>query len=146
MTRDHSVYMGSANARRRYYVTYSLIYLAHTHAEGSLSDLLFKELNHHWFRQWLGAYLVPKYYLNQSWHVVNWTLGNNYGETLIYIQKKFLQENLFANINCQISVILIRSQYVNWGCWVIFVFCKLNIGYPPWISHDVLNQFIINAS
>ena len=31
------------------------------------------KIGHHWFRQWLVTCLAPKYYLNECWHIVNWT-------------------------------------------------------------------------
>ena len=45
--------------------------------------------NHHWFTQWVVAWLVPSHYLNRCWYIVNWIIsrfGTNFSEILIKIQ------------------------------------------------------------
>ena len=37
---------------------------------------MYQWINHHWFRWWLVAWSAPSHYLNQCWHIVNWTLRN----------------------------------------------------------------------
>ena len=40
---------------------------------GLLIDVFVSWWNHHWFRLWLGARLVPSHYLIQCWLHVSWT-------------------------------------------------------------------------
>ena len=52
--------------------------------------------NHHWFRYWLVARLVPSHYLNQCWNFVNWTLWTKFSEIVIHTSE-FIH---FHSIKC----------------------------------------------
>ena len=58
------------------------------------------------------TWLVPSYYLNKCWNIVNWTLGNKFQWNInrnLYI---FIQENAFKNVVWKMAVILFRPQCV----------------------------------
>ena len=67
-----------------------------------------QQINHYWFRQWLGAWTAPSHYLNQCWNIVRnklqWNLDRN-----SYI---FIQENASGNIVCEKAAILSRGRWV----------------------------------
>ena len=54
--------------------------------------------NHHWFRQWLVVWSVPKHYPNQCWSIVNRTLGNKLRWNLNQNSYIFIQQNAFENV------------------------------------------------
>ena len=66
--------------------------------------------NHHWFGQWLVAWSVRSYYLNQCWCIVNWTLRNKLQWNRSRNLYTFIQENAFGNVVCELSTILYRLQ------------------------------------
>ena len=61
-----------------------------------------------------GPWMPPNHYLNQSWNVVNWILGNQLQWYLNHNSYIFIQENAFENVVWKISAILSRPQCVNW--------------------------------
>ena len=65
-----------------------------------------------WFRLWLVAYSAPSHYLNQSWVIVNWTIGNKLQWNFYQNTKLFLHENVFQNIVCEMAAILSRGGWV----------------------------------
>ena len=76
-----------------------------------LSDAyMHQETNHHWFRQWLVAWLVPSHYLNQCWNIVNWTLENKLQWHLNPNLHIFIQENAFEDVVWKIAAILSCPQ------------------------------------
>ena len=68
--------------------------------------------NHHWFRQWLVAWTAPSHYLNQSWNIVNWTLGNKLQWNCNRNSNIFIEENTFENVVCEMLFISSRPQSV----------------------------------
>ena len=67
----------------------------------------------HWFRKWLGAWLVPRHYLNQWWHIVNYTIRNTFQWNIIWNSKGFIPENAIENVVCEMAAILSLPQCVN---------------------------------
>ena len=70
------------------------------------------ELSHYWIRQWLATCLVPTHYLNQWWHIDNWTLRNIFQWNVIWNLKVFIQENASENVICEMAAILSLAQCV----------------------------------
>ena len=66
-------------------------------------------LGHHWFRQWLVAYSTPNHYLNQSWHIVNWTLGNKLQWNFNRNSNVFIEENAFEDVVGEMAAIFSAS-------------------------------------
>ena len=54
-----------------------------------------QETNHHWFRQWLAAWLAPSHCLNQWWNIFNWTLRNKLHLNLNRNSHILIQGNAF---------------------------------------------------
>ena len=52
----------------------------------------------HWFRLWLGAWMVPSHYLNQWWDIVNWTVGNQHQWNPKKKLNIFIHETVFENV------------------------------------------------
>ena len=71
------------------------------------------ELDHHRIRQWLVACSAPNHYLNQWWHIWNWTLRTFFQWKIIWSSIVFIQENAFENIVGERADILPRFQCVN---------------------------------
>ena len=64
------------------------------------------ELGQHLFRKWLVACLVPSHYLNQSWIIVNLTLRNKLQWNSNRNTKRFIHENTFGNVVCEMVAML----------------------------------------
>ena len=47
------------------------------------------------------TYSAPSHYLNQCWHIVNWTIGNKFQWNFNRNSNIFIQENAFENVLCQ---------------------------------------------
>ena len=78
-----------------------------------VSHICVSEIGQYWFRWWLIAYSVPSHYLNQLWHIVNWTLGNKFQWNLNQYTIIFMQENAFDIVVCEMMAILSQPWYVN---------------------------------
>ena len=59
----------------------------------------------HWFNQWLVFCLVPNHYLNQCFHVVNWSNGNQIQWNFKQNAMVFVRENILENVVCNIAVL-----------------------------------------
>ena len=108
---------------------YSGIYLTHG---PQVLHICIKELDQHWFRQWLVACSALSHCLNQCWLIVNWPLVTN-SEIQIEIQNiSFMKMHLKMssakwqifcpggvelNTGFQISCILFRLQMINVCIW-----------------------------
>ena len=57
--------------------------------------------------------MVPSHYLNQCWHIANWTLSNKIKWNFNCNMKIFYQKFAFENIFCEMAAILFRPQSVN---------------------------------
>ena len=64
-----------------------------------VTHICFSKLYYHRFRQWLVACSTPSHYLNQWWHTVKWTRGNN-------CQWVFL---------IKIKIFLMTKMHLKWG-------------------------------
>ena len=56
---------------------------------------------------------APSHYLNQCWHIVNWTLRNKLQWNLNRNSYILIQENTFENVVCEMASLLSRPQCVN---------------------------------
>ena len=72
--------------------------ITQTNADFFFTHWGFSNLDHHWLRYWLVAWSAPSHYLNQSWNIVNWNLGNKLQWNLKRNSNIFIQENAFENI------------------------------------------------
>ena len=70
-----------------------------------------RELTHLWW--WLVAWSTPSHYLNQCWHIVNWTLRNKLQWNSNQNTKLFIHENAFQNVIWEMAAILFRRRWVN---------------------------------
>ena len=59
------------------------------------------------------AWSAPSHYLNQCWHIVNWTIGNKLQWNLNRNSHIFTQEKAFENVVWKMEAILSRLQCVN---------------------------------
>ena len=67
--------------------------------------------NHDWYR-WLVAWAAPSHYLNQCWHVVNWTIRNKLQWIFNYNTCIYIEENTLENVVWEMAAILSRPQCV----------------------------------
>ena len=78
-----------------------------------LSDAyMLQYTNHHWFWQWLVAWMGPSHYLNQCWNIVDWTLRNKLQWNLNQNSHIFIQENAFEKVIWKMAAILSRPLCV----------------------------------
>ena len=63
-----------------------------------VTHICVRNLNHHWFRQWLVAWPAPSHYLDQWWNIVNWTLRNKLQWNLNRNSYIFNQEKASKNV------------------------------------------------
>ena len=70
------------------------------------------ELDHQWFRHWLGTCSVPSLCLNHCWPILNRTLWNKPQWNLNQNIQLFFQQNAFENVVCKMSAILFQSLCV----------------------------------
>ena len=80
---------------------------------GQLTYICVSKLSHHWFGQWLVACLAPIHYLIQSWLIINQTIKSIFHWKFISSSKRYIEENAFENVGCQIGAILFWRQCVN---------------------------------
>ena len=59
-----------------------------------------------------GLWTAPSHYLNQSWNIVNWTLGNKLQWDFNRNSNIFIEENTFENVVCEMLFISSRPQCV----------------------------------
>ena len=71
-----------------------------------------QEINHHWFRQWLVAWLAPSHFLNQCWNIVNWTIRNKLQWNFNRSSNICVQENVFESAVWEMVSILSQPQCV----------------------------------
>ena len=69
--------------------------------------------NHHWFREWLVAWLVPSHYLNQWWNIVNRTLRNKLQWNFNKNSYIFIEENAFENVVWKMVSIFLGLNVLN---------------------------------
>ena len=62
--------------------------------------------------EWLVAWTAPCHYLNQCWHIVNWTLRNKLQWNFNRNSNILIQENAVESVVCQTAAILSRPQWV----------------------------------
>ena len=74
--------------------------------------LYVNELGHHWSRLWLVACSAPTYYLNQCWLIVNYLLRNKLQWNSNQHTKRFINENAFKSVVCDMAVILSRRRWI----------------------------------
>ena len=60
------------------------------------------------------AWPAPSHYLNQCWHIVNWTLGNKLQSNFNRNSNIFFQEKAFENVVWKIAAMLSRHQCIKW--------------------------------
>ena len=60
----------------------------------------------HLLRKWHVAWSAPSHYLNQCWHIVNWSFRNILQWIIIEIHTFFVKENIFKNIVGKMVAIL----------------------------------------
>ena len=68
-----------------------------------MTHVCVSKLGHHWFWKWLGAWSEPNNYLNQCWHIVNWTPTNKLQWNCNRNSYVFIQENAFKNVICEMA-------------------------------------------
>ena len=71
----------------------------------SADRIVVNSYNHHWYRQWLGAWTAPNHYLNQCWNIANWTLGNKLLWNFKRIPCIFIEENVFECVVSDMAAI-----------------------------------------
>ena len=64
----------------------------------------------HWFSYWRVACSAPSHYLNQCWHIVNWTHWNKFQWNLNHNSIIFIQENAFEIVVCQNGGLLVQGE------------------------------------
>ena len=64
--------------------------------------------------QWIATCLAPIHYLNQCWHIVNWTLGDKLKWIFNQNSNILIQANAFENVICKMASSLSQPQCVNW--------------------------------
>ena len=63
-----------------------------------------------------------RHYLNQCWNIVHWTLRNKLQWNFNRNSNRFIQENAFESVVCEMRAILSWPQYVNeylWNCFLV---------------------------
>ena len=70
------------------------------------------EMGHHWFKYWLGAYLVPRHYLNQCRLFTKLDSGTNFRHFFNQNTKYFIFGNTCENVICQMLDILQKPECV----------------------------------
>ena len=68
--------------------------------------------NHHWFRKWLVASMVPSHYLIQCWNIVNLTLRSKLQWNFNWNSNIFIKINALQNVVWEMAAILSRPQCV----------------------------------
>ena len=68
---------------------------------GGLTYICVGELDHRLGRYWLIACLAPIHYLNQSWYIVAWAIGDKFQRKSEY--NNFQGKNAFENVFCKNS-------------------------------------------
>ena len=104
-------------------------------------------LGHHWYRQWLAAWLIPSHYLSQWWLIVNWTLRKKLHFHFKQDIKLFIQQNAFENVICKMSAILGGFYISTVPLYSVFILYShanwqqvLSWGYACWNQKDSLGQ------
>ena len=82
-------------------------YISQTHWDRG-THICVSNLNHHWFRQWLGAEQATSHYPNPCWNIVNRTHGNIFQWNLNQNTTTFIEENAFENVVRKMLAILFR--------------------------------------
>ena len=72
-----------------------------------------RQINHHWFREWLVAWTALSHSLNQCWNIVNWTHRNKLQWNFNRNKNNFIEENSLENVICEMASILSRPECVN---------------------------------
>ena len=105
-----------------------------------------QQINQHWFRQLLIAWLVTSYYLNQCWDIVNWNLRNKLQWNFNWNSYIFIEENAFVNVIWKMAAILSRPQCVkHWWCVIVIVnylVWSYWLWYETSISYWGLNKMV----
>ena len=83
------------------------------------------ELGQPWFRLWLVASPAPSHYLNQCWLIVSWNLRNKLQWNLKRKTKRFIHENAFENVVCEMAVILSRGDELIFVSWIFHQYLNL---------------------
>ena len=91
---------------------------------------------------WRRAGPVPSHYLNQRWHIANWTHVNNSQRNFNQNFKLLHWKKLFENVVSKIAAIMFRPQYVKtyprkyfYGLivvvvlWIYFQFWSIHVMY-----------------
>ena len=77
-----------------------------------LTHLDFSKQRRHWFRQRLASWSATSYYLNQCWHIVNWTLGNtslwNLNQNIVIFIEKIIFKT--SSVKCRPFCLALRCQ------------------------------------
>ena len=79
-----------------------------------VTHICINNLGNHWFRWWLFAHLAPSHYLNQWWHIINWTIGLNCQWNLDQNSPVFIHKNVSENVVCIIAAIFSQPHCGNW--------------------------------
>ena len=82
-------------------------------------------------RWWLVACLVPSYYLNQCWFIVNWTPGNKF------------HWNLNQNGSISLKQLNLKMSSTKWKPFCLSLNCWLSMVYLWIASGEVISHVIV---
>ena len=105
---------------------------------GRVMQICVRKPDHHWCISWFVASLVPRHYLNQCWHIVNWTIGRDFQWHSNQNETIFIKENGFENFVCKMATIWYQPQWVKNKYLDIFV-------TKPWVNPSHVVVFNISA-
>ena len=95
---------------------------------GWVMQICVRKPDHHWYISWFVASLVPRHYLNQCWHIINWTIGRDFQWNSNQNETIFIKENGFENFVCKMAAILYQPQ------WVKNKYPDIFVTRPWWVN------------
>ena len=95
--------------------------------------------------------LTTSHYINQSWIIRNWPIGNIFQWNLHQNSTTLLEEKTFTNVVWKMATVLSRPQCVNLpvifpsACTTHCIKVKWVLAILPWWRHDVDTIFSVNS-
>ena len=77
-----------------------------------LLHICITDMSQHWFRYWLITWMVPNHYLNQYWHIINYTPRNIFQWNFILNSSVFIHEDAFEHTLCKMAASWINYYFI----------------------------------